>query len=769
MGLFASSILVKYSLLNNSGSLVYAGTSSNSLRIWGAQLELAEYSEDILNDYINNYRYVRTTGQAQNFYGIRFGSGVNGDQSVDNVLIGGSSGTRMNNVYAENTAFFVDKAPKVGNNYSSSFSGTGITAYSPDTLFVGQQYRFDTRLSGDPQERLEFNLRKRIKDTPGVDVTGVTVSDDRRRIPSNPVFDATKVAGLELVKNTTQTFSYNRFTPVSGDNVYYNAHDWFSEVGRSQRARMAIGGDTEVHFFEKRLDEIKQIPQNPRFDALRVMGIEPINKTSSIITLSKYTPVHNSDYTYYKRYDWYSEVPRSQRARSALGIGNGSPLMFDNLQFVEDFISLPTKGLFETILTGYGSTSQTSRLAGRNDPETMKFIMLQAVKRGKDDLYIINNRHQTSSDAIQTQEIFYNKPGSIFGRKWYQLAPYFSNYSSIFDGQYGSDIVRVGDYHGGVRHSNNRQETMAIWFAPRPRAEILLTTDTTPAKIAQKTALRSSYSSTTVQTVIRTNRIAYSERLDRTGFWGTTGATVTTSTALLSPLLPYRAVSYDADQLHELFYNQPRQPLYKKWYTIVPLTARTQSWTSNAINIVSVTSSNSQHGAATLINFNIGLDNYYSYGMFVKQRVGVNRVRLYVGLPNLTTSIVDLMGGSVSYDLITDLTLPFSADLMDLGSEFEVPHYADFDISSGTVINRLNVSYANITDRGNGWKLIKIAGPVSGTADAVIDTLPVFRDFVNIRDSLELSSALFDLAPGDLLALTGAVDLTDVGGIEELL
>ena len=75
MGLFASSILVKYSLLNNSGSLVYAGTSSKSLRIWGAQLELAEYSEDILNDYINNYRYVRTTGQAQNFYGIRFGSG----------------------------------------------------------------------------------------------------------------------------------------------------------------------------------------------------------------------------------------------------------------------------------------------------------------------------------------------------------------------------------------------------------------------------------------------------------------------------------------------------------------------------------------------------------------------------------------------------------------------------------------------------------------------------------------------------------------------
>jgi hypothetical protein len=106
---------------------------------------------------------------------------------------------------------------------------------------------------------------------------------------------------------------------------------------------------------------------------------------------------------------------------------------------------------------------------------------------------------------------------------------------------------------------------------------------------------------------------------------------------------------------------------------------------------------------------------------------------------------------------------------MELGADFEVPHYADFDLVAGTVTNRLNVSYANITDRGNGWKLIKIAGPVSGTADAIIDTLPVFRDFVSVRDSLELSSALFDLAPADLLIQNGAVDLTDTGGIEELL
>jgi hypothetical protein len=257
---------------------------------------------------------------------------------------------------------------------------------------------------------------------------------------------------------------------------------------------------------------------------------------------------------------------------------------------------------------------------------------------------------------------------------------------------------------------------MAMWFAPKPRAEITLTTDTVP-KFNQKTALRSSYSSTTVQTVIRTNRIAQSERLDRTNFWSTTGATVTTSTALLSPLLPYRAVSYDADQIAELFYNQPNQIDYRKWYTLVPLTARTQSWTSTAINIVNVTSSNSQHGAATLINFSMGQEDYYSYGMFVKQRTGVNRVRLQV-----------------------------DADITQ--------SYADFDLSSGTVLNRVNVSYANITARNNGWYLIKIAGPVTGTASSVTDIIGTgFRDAVNILDTYELTSNLFDnFIPVDLNA-----------------
>jgi len=932
-----------------------------------------------------------------------------------------------------------------------------------------------------------LSLQSSLKDTS-------ILSDDRRRIPSNPIYDAQAIMGINVVNKTAKTFSYNRYTPVTGDNVYYKANDWFSEVGRSQRARIAVGNDTQVNFIDKRFDETKQIPRIAKYDAAKVMGLELVSKTSSIINLAKYTPLRSADIAYYKKWDWYSDVPRSQYAKLAYGIGDGSPYIYDNMLLSGDrfeyqsttapfdyltigsspyspavfstadtsdwgtvlntygvwpytetpatssqgtftvyrsftapytgsyglqgavsffsqgdpnglnYVAYASTGatparpggpviktgtvpnldydwqtgpvldlvrfnpapspndtnLVEINFTGYilwpgtsgtgtktvtfytytddgfqlsinntlyidnwieqgpilyntsmaitlnagqvyafnawwyenaggaavrlfwntgdgqgirvvpnsalgttpyswspsisgskltvsidgsprlytsstlptfstvsssminlsagthilkfdvnldnvGAIAQTrpggyavriingsaaasttsaadivwdtrSYRAGESNirfaystsvgkyndaAENISLIDLKAAKRSVDSHIVINNRHQSTTDAGFTMDA-----GKFRNRSWYQLAPLYSDYSHIIDTAGAGDLVRVGDYYGGVRHSNNRQETMAIWFAPKPRAEIIISADS-QTKSVQKSALRSSYSSTTVQTVIRTNRIAQSERLDRTNFWSTTGATVTTSTALLSPLLPYRAVGYDADQIAELFYNQPNQIDYRKWYTIVPLSTRTQSWTSTAINIVNVTSSNSQHGAATLINFNIGLDNYFSYGMFVKQRTGVNRVRLQVGLP--ADAFVDFMSGSGSYDLLETLILPFDVDLISLGAEYLIDRYADFDLSSGTVINRLNVSYANITDRGNGWKLIKIAGPINGTVNAVTDTLPVFRDFVSVRDSLELSSALFDLAPADLLIQNGAVDLADVGGIEELL
>lgn len=402
----------------------------------------------------------------------------------------------------------------------------------PDPAFVGTVKT--QRVSGDPLENVSLQARTILKSTP-------TVSDDRRRIPSNPVFDATRVAGIELVKPSAQTFSYNRYTPVSGDNVYYNANDWFSMVGRSQRARMAIGNDTQVNFIDKRLDETKQIGRNVKFDALRVMGLEPVNKTSSTINLAKFTPLRSTDITYYKRYDWYSITPRSQYARLAYGIGDGSPYMFDNLQFDEDFTYGTIKGINDISLAGYGVDNQTSRLPGSAAPETFKFLLQQNVKRGVGSTIVINNRIFTTSDAVQTQELFYNKPDSPFGKQWYKLAPYYSQFSHILDGPGDLDSVHVGQYYAFSRQSGTDQERMSYVFIKG-----------------------TFFDSTTMidNMMILGENATY---LQNKGLSESVG--VGTPASILAPFA--RSV-LTADQTHELFYNKPGSVYGKNWYLLAP-------------------------------------------------------------------------------------------------------------------------------------------------------------------------------------------------------
>ena len=1103
MGLFGSSILVKYSLLNNSGSLVYAGNSSNSLRLWGAQLELAEFSEDILNDYINNYRYTRTTGIEHNFIGLRFGSGAGGDPADDGVLIGLGQAFKTAGGSLENVPFFINKAPVrsidsfTGNQllYSEQFNQpsswltsnsaifanattapdgqptadklvvyntsntthqlsqytpaiqnrtatfsvyakaaefsrimiqqsnfinsaaqayfdlttgsvisstvinttplligpdyinlqaniqnvgqgwfrcsltatklsntnssvcdiqlvsstattsnfTALSGFSPtvyntqsvggwgtfmntygvwidtglsssnsgrfytyyrnfnapytgyynvyfaaddngsfyidDSLLVsvprgaeppyaynianapgniiwltagphtitmtalnnfdgiptswvsnpggwaatinnatsnvvlwdtrtyaagenyqtvslrnsgvyvwGAQLETETfpsyyvqttsapvysavrtasgpdnilagQLSGlrehsNSLENVKFNITQRIKDTPGFDGTGVTVSDDRRRIPSNPVYDAAKVAGLELVKKTAQTFSYNTYTPVTGDNVYYNANDWFSEVGRSQRARMAIGGDTEVFFFDKRLDETKQIPQNPRFDALRVMGIEPVYKTSSIVNLAKYTPLRSADVTYYKRYDWYSMVPRSQYAKLAYGIGDGSPYIYDNMLISGDHFEYSTDKHFDDFLTlGYGSTSQTSRLAGRNEPEVMSFVILQNIKRGAHRIITIDNSNFNTSNLAQIQEIFYNQPGNVFGKNWYQLTPYYNSYGHIIDSAGGWDNIRVGAQQPGIRYAGDVFETFAVTFSPATRNDQLTAPDSF-GRVYNKRATIGDYNTSTLQSVVRTNRVLYSERLDRS-LWSTSGISVLQTSVLLSASLPYRNVSYDANQIQEMFTNKAYTYAPRKWYTIVPLATRT-SFTSTGISLITLSSSNSQHFTQTAVE--VQSENYFSAGMYVRSRTGVRKVRLFAG--PAADSSYDLLPTSGSYDLLGSPSLPFDTDLM--GSGITDPHYADFDLSSVTVTTSVNVTQANIVPQGDNWYLIKILGPIRGQALSSYFTR-VLTDTASIYDTITLDSSLFYIAPSDLLTTSGSIDLLTVG------
>jgi len=81
MAFASSSVVVRIQLQDPSRNLIYTGTSTNALYIWGAQLELGEYYEDLRND-LDNYRYIRSRGVQSQAFSFRFGL----DQTPDFVI-----------------------------------------------------------------------------------------------------------------------------------------------------------------------------------------------------------------------------------------------------------------------------------------------------------------------------------------------------------------------------------------------------------------------------------------------------------------------------------------------------------------------------------------------------------------------------------------------------------------------------------------------------------------------------------------------------------
>jgi hypothetical protein len=306
---------------------------------------------------------------------------------------------------------------------------------------------------------------------------------------------------------------------------------------------MAIGNDTQVNFIDKRLDETKQIPRIAKFDALRVMGLEPVNKTSSVINLAQYTPLRSNDITYYNKYDWFSITPRSQYAKLAYGIGDGSPYILDAFSFGDVFTYTENKGFAETLTLGYGVNDQTSRLPGSAAPETFNYTLLQTAKRGVGSTIVINNRIFTTSDAVQTQELFYNRPGSPFGKSWYKLAPYYNQFSHILDGPGDNETVRVGQYYPQIRLSGSDQE-----------------------KLAYVLIKGTFFDSTTMIDNMMINGTDNATFLENKGFFE--GVGVGTPASILAPFS--RSV-YTADQTQELFYNKPGSVYGKNWYLLAPV------------------------------------------------------------------------------------------------------------------------------------------------------------------------------------------------------
>lgn len=68
-----ATLYAKLLILDNSSNVTYAGSTSNGLFVWGAQMEFTPYFQETSQDF-HNFRYIRTTGSEASFIGLRFGS-----------------------------------------------------------------------------------------------------------------------------------------------------------------------------------------------------------------------------------------------------------------------------------------------------------------------------------------------------------------------------------------------------------------------------------------------------------------------------------------------------------------------------------------------------------------------------------------------------------------------------------------------------------------------------------------------------------------------
>ena len=226
----------------------------------------------------------------------------------------------------------------------------------------------------------------------------------------------------------------------------------------------------------------------------------------------------------------------------------------------------------------------------------------------------------------------------------------------------------IGNSNSQRRYSSDPLELISFWF--------------------NKDAKRAGTSTATRQTVVRTNLLKWSERFDY-DYWSKSGVRATTGISVIGGSLPYRNVSYDADQIYGLFYN--KKYTYnqgRRWWDVTPLLNK-PDFTSNAIVDVYESSSNSIHTVQTF-GFATNLSgNFFASSIYASPANGITRFRLQVG--------------SV---------------------------FADFDLSSNSVISSVGTLYNNIAvaDTSAGWYLCTIIGPTQAlgtlnfTGDAAIPT-----------------------------------------------
>lgn len=417
------------------------------------------------------------------------------------------------------------------------------------------------------------------------------------------------------------------------------------------------------NFIGKQIDETKLIPTIPKFDAAAVAGL--FYNTTRNIDGRRYTP-QDGNYTYYAKTDWYSLAPRYARPRFAWGTGNTpGTIMIDNMQLGDDLTYLSQFNLKTTVLIG-----SPDGVRGTSDIENFSYKLNMRPRRGAfTDLYIAKQR-PTKFDANQTAGIFWGSSNSTtsytklnpYGKRWFQLAPYYASYEHFKDspGQY--DFVRVGSVRGGQRHLGWPTEIMSLGVLKTPY-ETSVTTDVR-GNFFNLTALRGDTNAGTGYWTTRTNYIS-SSGVFTGADWIKSNITLSSNSEQIfyDPVtMGYRSTLNDANQVVEMFYSPKNNTAGKRWYDIVPV--RPQSLTPlilDKIPILTETTSVGQHYMETVVNKPVTADQYYLFRVIALTRSGTNNIRVYINNDYADFTLYGATAVSVSNTNMTSFTATYGA------------------------------------------------------------------------------------------------------------
>lgn len=380
----STSLLVTVQMLDANGSSVYAGANSG-LFVWGAQLELGTEFQTMRDD-ADNYKYARTRGTTSNSMYMRIGR----DYFPDAVL--GDNSDR----YQNNVRLLAHKGGVARDLYINTNNSVKVNAAQiAEEVFVN--YKADSPISKRWYQLAPYyQSYAHVVDYP-------TDTTDHVRVGS-------KQLGKRTSGNNYENIAFYHIPPV--------------------RVEQVTVPDTRGNFYNKGFFETKTIPRIPKYDAAQVMGIFNHYKTTRNIDQTKYLTL-SGDYTYYRAYNWFSITPNTKWSKFAYGSGDQlGPVMHEVFEFTDTL-----------------SLIQTYKLP----PDyffPLEYITFQrnlVAKRGRYDDRYTKTGNYTSSNATQIHQVFYNKPGSPFGKKWFQLTPYYNSYTHTYDFPNDYDYVKTAE------------------------------------------------------------------------------------------------------------------------------------------------------------------------------------------------------------------------------------------------------------------------------------------------------------------------------------